>query len=341
MTTEIVLHTAPGLGLELEPSPLLPVLLAPSQQAAMVYLRSLGEGSRRGTWTSLQRIAAVLTGGACDAQTLPWGRVTFAHTAGMASHLRDCCGRAENPMALGTARKILAALRGVLKTAWRLGQMGAEQLARALDFRGVKLDSGAVTGRALTKEEVGALFAVCNADTRPVGVRDRALLAVCVFTGMRRAELVNLDVADIDAGRRSILVRRGKGGKSREIPLGGGWDSLEAWLVVRGREPGPLFLPMVGPRSSEFSARRLNDRAVYEILAQLARRAGVASFTPHDLRRTLATNLFMKGANVASIQKMLGHENIQTTARYDRSGIEAMESASALLDYDVNAEVAP
>jgi len=337
MTTAINLHEPPAIGVALEPSPLLPVLLPVSQRAALVYLRSLGEGSRRGTWTSLQQIAATITDGACDAQTLPWGSVTFAHTAGMASHLRDCCGRADNPMALGTARKILAALRGVLKTAWRLGQMGAEQLARALDFRGVKLDSGAVTGRALTSEEVAALFAVCNADGRPVGVRDRALLAVCVFTGMRRAELVNLDVADVDHGRRSVMVRRGKGGKSREIPVGGGWGSLEAWLTVRGVEPGPLFLPMVGPRSSEFSARRLNDRAVYEILAQLAQRAGVASFTPHDLRRTLATTLFSLGANPAAIQKILGHQQSSTTFRYDRSQFAELDTAAALLDFETDA----
>jgi site-specific recombinase XerD len=106
----------------------------------------------------------------------------------------------------------------------------------------------------------------------------------------------------------------------------GARDALHAWLRVRGPAAGPLLLPV--DRHGHVRARRLTEQTVYDRLRYLAERAGVAAFSPHDCRRSLAGDLLDAGVDLATVQAMLGHASPATTARYDRRGERAVRQAS-------------
>jgi site-specific recombinase XerD len=152
------------------------------------------------------------------------------------------------------------------------------------------------------------------------------LLALAYAGGLRRAELVALDLADYEpeTGRLRVI---GKGNKERAVFIGNGArDALQAWLRVRGCEPGPLLLAV--DRHGRVLPRRLTEQTVYDRLRHLAERAGVAAFSPHDCRRSLAGDLLDAGVDLATVQAMLGHASPATTARYDRRGERAVRQAS-------------
>lgn len=229
--------------------------------------------------------------------------------------------------------KLLAALRGVLRECWRLGMMDAEEYRRAVDLepaRGERLPRG----RCLEAGEIRALVEACGATAS--GVRNAALLGVLVATGIRRSELVALDLEDVavEAERASLRVL-GKGDKERLGYLtGGALAAFEDWLLVRGSAPGPLFCPVTkGRQGRALLGERLSPEAVAEVLERLGRRAKVRAFSPHDLRRSLASSLLDAGADLVAVQGLLGHASVTTTARYDRRGERARERAASLVHF--------
>ncbi len=297
---------------------------SPDQHPAAVYLARLAEGSQRTMKQALDVVAAILTGDELDAQTLDWSQLRYQHTAAVRAQLAE-------RYAPATANKMLAALRGVLKEAWRLGHMNAEDYHRAVDLPSVS-GSSLPKGRCLTLGELHALFEVCALDETPSGARDAALLAVLFGGGLRRAEAVSLDVDDYDPETGALTIRGGKGRRERiAYATNGSADALEAWLRVRGAEPGPLFLPVRKGGQIEPEARRLTPEAIYYMLGRRAKKAGVASFSPHDLRRSFVSQLLDAGADISTVQHLAGHANVTTTARYDRRGEEAKRKASQLL----------
>ena len=181
-------------------------------------------------------------------------------------------------------------------------------------------------GRAVGAEEWRRLFREIAHEPSPMRERDTALVALAYAGGFRRAELVALDVADYDrdAGRLRVV---GKGNKERAVFVSNGArDALHAWLRVRGGEPGPLLLPV--DRHGRVLSRRLTEQTVYDRLRYLAERAGVADFSPHDCRRSLAGDLLDAGVDLATVQALLGHASPATTARYDRRGERAVRQAA-------------
>jgi site-specific recombinase XerD len=148
------------------------------------------------------------------------------------------------------------------------------------------------------------LFREIGHERPPMRERDTALVALAYAGGFRRAELVALDLADYDreSGRLRVI---GKGNKERAVFLANGArDALRAWLRVRGREPGPLLVPV--DRHGRVLARRLTEQTVYDRLRYLAERAGVAAFSPHDCRRSLAGDLLDAGVDLATVQRCSG-----------------------------------
>ena len=294
----------------------------PDQLPARVYLARLGAGSRRTMRTALNSIAALLTGGRCSADTLDWSRLGYQHTAA----LRAALAARYQP---ATANKHLAALRGVLREAWQLGQMTAEQYHRAANLRTVRATT-LPRGRALGPGELRALFRVCHEDQRPSGVRDSALLALLYGAGLRRSEVIALDDTDYDRDTGALRVRAAKGRKDRiGYASNGSRAALAAWLQVRGDFPGPLFWPI--DQAGRMVARRMTAQSVLEILRRRAGLAGVSRFSPHDLRRTFISDLLDAGADISTVAGLAGHANVQTTARYDRRGEHAKRRSAELL----------
>ncbi|MCA9317342.1 MAG: integrase, partial [Planctomycetes bacterium] len=155
---------------------------------ALVYLAGLAEASRRTQTSGLKAIAEIVAGPGADPLALPWGELRHEHVAAVRGVLADS-------RAPATANRLLAALRGVLRAAWRLGVMDGEAYRRAIDVpcvRGRRLPAG----RELGVGEIRALLDSCG--PCPRGRRDAALLALLYGAGLRRAEAVAVAVEDLD-----------------------------------------------------------------------------------------------------------------------------------------------
>jgi integrase/recombinase XerD len=224
---------------------------------------------------------------------------------------------------------MLSALRGVLREAWRLELMTAEDYQRATDLEAVKGQT-LPRGRALGAGELAALLRVCSDDASPAGARDAALLALLYGGGLRRSEAVALDIDQYDPETGLLTVRAAKGRKDRTAyATNGAAAALDDWLLVRGSEPGALFLPI--NKGGNISHHHMTGQAVMAIVRKRASQAGIAHASPHDLRRTFVSDLLDAGADITTVSKLAGHANVQTTARYDRRGEAAKKKAAELL----------
>ncbi|MCE9583212.1 MAG: tyrosine-type recombinase/integrase [Planctomycetes bacterium] len=291
---------------------------------AAVYLARLAQGSRRTMRGALDLIAGILSSGTADAITLPWAQVRYQHAAAVRAALAE-------RFAPATCNKALAALRGVLREAWRLGLMTAEDRERASDLPAVR-GSRLPRGRALSAGEIRALFADCAEDPSRSAVRDAALLAILYSTGLRRSEAAALDLADFTSSTGELRIRAGKGRKERlAFASNGGKEALEAWLAVRGDAAGALFCPVGKGKAGRIVYRPMSSQAIYYVMKRRGARAGVGAFSPHDLRRSFVSDLLDAGADISTVQALAAHANVTTTARYDRRPDIVRRRAASLL----------
>ena len=169
--------------------------------------------------------------------------------------------------------------------------------------------------QALTLAQVDRLLAVPDV-ADPLGVRDRAMLEVFYASGIRRAELCSLEMADVNPERGTLTVRRGKGKKDRVVPLGG---RAASWVARYVREVRPrlsldtrtqaLFLTGYG--------EAFNPDVVSRMVSSWIRAAGLGTKgSCHLLRHSCATHMLEGGADIRYIQQLLGHEKLETTAIY-------------------------
>jgi integrase len=229
-----------------------------------------------------------------------------------------------------TTNRILSALRGVLKEAWRLGQMTAEAYQRAIDVQNVKSET-VPAGRELSQGEILALVTVCKVDTSPAGVRDAAIIGLLYTCGLRRAELVALNRGDFEPETGKLLVREGKGRKQRNVYVqGGALRALADWTAISG-EVAPLFVPVLKGR--KIIRRRMNAQTIYGMLKKRAMQAGVREFSPHDLRRTFVGDMLDRGVDIATVANIAGHASVDTTRRYDRRPEETKKNAAGKLHF--------
>ena len=320
MTDNTEIATAEVIVGDLVPIPGQPADLRP----AAVYLARLASGSQRTIRGALERMAALVSGGRFDADELPWQALRYQHTAAIRAALLE-------ELKPATVNKHLAALRGVLREAWRLGLMTAEDFHRAADLPSVRATT-LPAGRNVSAGEVAALVGACKADATAAGARDAALLGVAFTAGVRLSELVDLELSDYDPETGELHVRHGKGRVERlSYVQNGAQRAVDAWLAVRGIEPGALFCPV--NKGGRVTVRRMSGQAVYATLAKRAGRASVAAFSPHDARRTFAGDLLDAGADIVTVQKLMGHAGVATTARYDRRPEAAKRRAAGLLHF--------
>ena len=171
----------------------------------------------------------------------------------------------------------------------------------------------------LKVEELERLFAAVPLET-PEGRRDRALLEMLYSTGLRVSELARLSRREVDLVRREFMVR-GKGGKTRIVFLSPRCvDWLELYLSNRADHFDPVFINFRSPRREESLTgehRRLSTVSIENIVRKYARLASlVKKVTPHTLRHSFATTLLTNGADIRSVQELLGHRSITTTQIY-------------------------
>ncbi len=180
----------------------------------------------------------------------------------------------------------------------------------------------------LRQDQARALMdvaAVGADDGSAVGLRDRAILELLYASGIRVGELVGLDVDDYDPGRRVVRVL-GKGRKERTVPLGlPAARALQEWLdlgrrrLVGGTGGPAMFLGSRGGRLDQRAVRRL-------VHARLADVPGAPDLGPHGLRHSAATHLLEGGADLRSVQEILGHATLATTQIYTHVSVERLKA---------------
>ena len=297
-----------------------PILL--ERNPASVYLAGKpSEAGRRGLKRSLDRAAELLTGGlTTNALVVNWAEVRYQHVTALRSVLIDDDAKP------ATINHVLAAVRGTLREAWRLGLIDAESLARVVDVGNVSA-STLPAGRHVDVAEVRRLFESCS--DKPGGARDAAMLALLYGCGLRRSEAVALLLDDYDQG--AVTIHHGKGRKERIVYCpAGARQAIDAWIARRGPWPGALLNPV--NKGGHIHHRPMTAQAVLLRLHYLADQAGVTRFSPHDLRRSFVGELLDAGADISSACNSLPvTPSVATTQRYDRRPEEAKRRTAEML----------
>jgi len=168
-------------------------------------------------------------------------------------------------------------------------------------------------------DEVERILEAIPSDGALPHLRDRAILELLFSSGLRISELINLDRDHINTKRREFMVR-GKGQKDRPIFISqSAAEAVDTYVAARVDSLVPLFLNYSrnSIASTDGGYRRLTPRSVQRMIAQYAKLAGITKHvSPHTMRHSFATDLLMNGADIRSVQSMLGHSNISTTQVY-------------------------
>lgn len=168
----------------------------------------------------------------------------------------------------------------------------------------------------LSSEQVERLLSSPSLSSK-TGLRDKAILEMLFSTGLRVSELVKLNRDQIDLKRREFGVV-GKGGRSRVVFLSEGAASwIKRYLGTRKDNFKPLFIRYAGRKTDQGEKMRLSARSIQRIVGKYVRRARLPiKATPHVLRHSFATDLLSAGADLRSVQELLGHKNVSTTQIY-------------------------
>jgi integrase/recombinase XerC len=247
--------------------------------------------------------------------------------------LADLCGYAAVAGVIEPAELDVSLLRAWLARQHALGRSRAtlarrtaavRAFTRHLHRRGLLADDpGLLLGTpkrrrdlpdVLTQDDAARLLDTMDAQG-PLGLRDLAVLEVLYGTGVRVSELCGLDIDDLDTGRWTVRVL-GKGGRQRTVPVGEpAIRAVQDWLragrpALATEDSGPaLFLGARGGRLHPTSARRIVHSRISEV-------GQVPDLGPHGLRHSAATHLLEGGADLRSVQEILGHASLQTTQIY-------------------------
>ncbi len=239
-----------------------------------------------------------------------------------------------------TQKTFMVALRAFLK--YLIVERGLEVLPPDSIILGRSNDR---VPKVLDADQLENLFSVQDLNKRS-GLRDRAILETLFSTGLRVSELVALNVEDINLSTGEFTVI-GKGGKARIVYLS---RSARAWLrrylATRKDDFKPLFLRYSGKHMAENDpdgeSLRLSARSIQRMVKKYARRAGLAvDATPHTLRHTFATDLLASGADLRSVQELLGHSDVSTTQIYTHITDKRLKEVHEKFHTDAIAEDSP
>lgn len=290
---------------------------------AAAYLATLHEGaSRENVRSKLNCVAR--WAGAQDLFSCNWAALRYEHILAFMASMQKPGADGRPHLSARSLNCYLSTLKGVARQAYLLRQMDTEALSRIRLIRAVRY-ARLAAGRSISESESEALLE--SQPRSPQGLRDHAILALLLGCGLRRAEAAQLLMRNLNLPESSIRLI-GKGDKERKVfMIREVQESLEAWLQVRGASGAYVFGRFY--KGGRFDpSRPLTPHAVGDIVEKYREKAGLEALSTHDLRRTFATRLLAANVDITTVQNMMGHASISTTALYDRRGEDAQREAS-------------
>lgn len=299
-----------------------PVEIAPAakqlradENPCAIYLGSLLEGLSRGSTQRALVMFLRALGGPDNIRTYPWHTLRAKHFDAARASLMAAYAPA-------SANKAINSARGVMKIARRERLISMEDLEDIVKTKRVK-GKRVLAGRAITEDEAAAVLDLCAAAKTPLELRDAAVIVLLWGSGCRRNEASTTNLKDYDPKTSTIRIL-GKNQNVRDVPLAPSVCTfLDRWIVVRGPAPGPLFY--ANTRDDRIlPGKRLPGPTIYDRCSNIGFKAcGVRDITPHNLRRTAATEqLSLPGADSTIVGRNLGQDDPKTTALYDRRPME-------------------
>lgn len=294
------------------------------------YLRTLSKGSQEKMRLVLRRLYRIILTNADPNQpsrSLPGDEYVIDWPTQM------------TPKAVGTLRMVLtevyqspapvnvmlAAIKGVIKACFQMELIDSKHYELVMLVKGVKDVDAPLRGRHITDEEIEQTIRHLALDRLPDGkaarraLRDSAVLALMLTTGLRRAEVAALRLQDYNHSTGELRVVRGKGSKSRTVFVPAAARTYMApWLKVRGRTPGGLFVAVL-KNGAIPHYKNVTAQAVYGWFVGRMKEAGITDVTPHDARRTFVGNILeLSGNDLVVSQQLTGHKDFETLMRYNR-----------------------
>lgn len=224
----------------------------------------------------------------------------------------------EQQQSPATINTKLCAIKGVAKRLWVQERITPKTFQLISEVKNVK-GSRISHGRRLSKSETDKLFKFLGKQDSLKKIRDAAILALMLGTGLRRAEVskLSIDGLYLDSNKPFLRVI-GKGNKERQVPLPKfALERLKEWIDCRGKERGYLFVQIL--KDEQITQKGLSGCSIYNICNAYAKELGMKHWSPHDLRRTCASKLIDMGFALTSVRDYLGHSSISTTQLYDKS----------------------
>lgn len=276
------------------------------------YKLRLGSLASARTVESRLKVCAKIWG--CEGRSeIVWEKITKTHVLGLVRTLEH------QDKKIATIKNTLSCLKGVVKEAYDLDIIESENYHKIMSVRPPK-GFQEETGKALDVDAIRGLLAHLNALDDEKGIRDNAIVSLLISTGLRRTEITNVKMSDIDNVSSQILIK-GKGNKERRVGLNKtSLLAISKWIdKVRGKEDGYLF-NRIRKNGKMNVKERFSDQSIYDIVKMRCLEKNITIAT-HDLRRTFITFMLSNGVDVMDVMKMAGHSSPETTKRYDKSGM--------------------
>lgn len=297
--------------------------VAAQTNPAVMYLATLGSvQSRRVVQSRLNRFAKLLQ--LDDWRQTPWREFDrpWLLLAKEALSVDQC-----SP---GTINAMLSMLKGVALQAWELKIISDNRYLRIKNTKAIR-GQRIPKRRWLDKNDIVSLLDQCLADDRVQGLRDAALLGLLYGCGLRRSEIVGIDIEHMNEKEGAVRIL-GKGNKERIVyPPQRAWEMVNEWIKDgRGDDIGALFCRI--RKGGDVTTERLTDQSVYYIMKRLILLTGIENFSPHDLRGSFISYLLDNSEDIKTVADIVGHADVRTTAGYDRRGEARKKAANRSID---------
>lgn len=229
-----------------------------------------------------------------------------------------------------TINSYLAAIKGVTKQAWKSKLIETDTYLWIKDIKDTT-GSRVNKGRTLKTSEIIKLIKACQNNSKTIGKRDAAIIAISYGAGLRRDEAANLRLENYDKNNGTIKII-GKGNKERKNKLNRKIQALiNDWINIRCKKTEYLFYQLKDEK--HLTDKKLSGGNIYTMLKKRYLEAKIKKISPHDLRRTYATKLLEQGEDLFIVQELMGHTRIDTTKKYDRRSDKFKNKAAESLPF--------